>query len=258
MAKYILGRKQSITNDNWAVAIEQIEELVSKEEIDLLEAITVEEIRKNTQDKHTAYAWSGGKDSIVLEALCQKAGVTECMIGLTQMEYPAFEDWIEQNQPKGLNIVRTKHDLEWLEKNIEALFPPMTYHWSRYVQIATQEKYYREAELDMMLLGRRKADGNYVGKGTNLYTDGKKRTKFNPMSDWKHEHVLAYIHYHGLPIPPCYQWENGYKIGTHPWFVRPYIDRDYQKGWGQIEAIDPDIVKEASTHIESAKIYLGG
>lgn len=258
MAKYILGRKQSISNDQWGTAVANIEQLVTKEELDLLIAITAEEISKNALGKHAAFAWSGGKDSIVLSELCKRAGVTECMIGLTQMEYPSFETWIEQNKPHGLNVVRTKHDLPWLSKHQEALFPPMTYHWSRFVQIATQDKFYAETELDMLILGRRKADGNYVGKGTNLYTDGKGRTKYNPMSDWKHEHILAFIHYYKAPVPPFYQWENGYKIGTHPWFVRPYIDGDYQKGWAQIHEIDPSIVEEASTHIESAKLFLEG
>lgn len=256
MSKYILGRKQSISNDDWQVAVDKIEELVSKEELDLLISITAEEISKKSLGKKTAYAWSGGKDSIVLAELCKRAGITESMIGLTQMEYPDFEKWIEENKPHGLSIERTKHDLEWLAKHQEALFPPMTYHWSRFVQIATQMKYHKEAKLDLMILGRRKADGNYVGKGTNYYTDKDGRTKYNPMSDWKHEHILAYIHYYKLEVPPFYEWENGYKIGTHPWFTRPYIDGNYQKGWGQIHAIDPDIVVQASEHIESAKEYL--
>lgn len=71
--KCILGRKQNIKNEDWLYAIEHIEELVSKEEMELMEAITVDEIRKATEGKKAAYAWSGGKDSIVLANLCRKA-----------------------------------------------------------------------------------------------------------------------------------------------------------------------------------------
>ena len=41
-------------------------------------------------------------------------------------------------------------------------------------------------------------------------TDGKGITRFSPLSDWSHEHILAFIHYHQLPLPPIYGWANGY------------------------------------------------
>ena len=53
----ILGRKQSIRNEDWIEVFEKIEKLVSKEELDILVEKTIQEIRGVTRDKHSAYAW---------------------------------------------------------------------------------------------------------------------------------------------------------------------------------------------------------
>ncbi|WP_409969599.1 phosphoadenosine phosphosulfate reductase family protein [Bengtsoniella intestinalis] len=257
MAKFILGRKQSIDNGDWLEAVAQIETLVSREELDTLVATTLEEIREVTAGKHTAYAWSGGKDSIVLEKLCDMVGITSSVLGHCSLEYPAFMDWVQQHKPNGCSLVDTGQDYDFIKKNPIALFPPMTYHWSRNLQIAAQNRYYKAQGLEVMMLGRRKADGNFVGKGTNFYTDSKGMSKYNPLADWKHEHVLAFIHYYQCPVPPIYEWDDGYKIGTHPWFARPYI-KSPAEGWAQIHKIDPSVVVEAAEHLPSAESFLEG
>ena len=85
-----LGRKQSIDNSAWLEAVATIENAVSREELDALTAATVADIKAHTEGKAAAYAWSAGKDSIVLGKLCEAAGVTDCMIGVCDLEYPAF------------------------------------------------------------------------------------------------------------------------------------------------------------------------
>ena len=62
----VLGRKQRIQNSDWIDAFGKIEQLVSKKELDQLVEKTVKEIKKKTKGKKAAYAWSGGKDSLVL------------------------------------------------------------------------------------------------------------------------------------------------------------------------------------------------
>ncbi|MBZ4647685.1 MAG: hypothetical protein JG777_3174 [Clostridia bacterium] len=64
--KTVLSKKQSISNEDWIQAMSHIEEYVTKEELDLLTAITVDEIKKTVAGKKAAYAWSAGKDSLVL------------------------------------------------------------------------------------------------------------------------------------------------------------------------------------------------
>lgn len=256
----MLKRKQNASNDEWLKAVENIGTIVSKKEIVELAEKTVAEIKHKTADKKCAYAWSAGKDSIVLGDICEKAGITDSMIAICNLEYPAFIKWVEDNKPKGCMVINIGYDLEWLAKHQSLLFPQESAtaaHWFAIVQHKAQRQYFKEKNLDMILLGRRKADGNYVGRGDNLYTDGKGVTRYSPLSDWSHEHLLAYIHYNKLSLPPIYKWKNGYLCGTHPWPARQWTG-SVENGWQEVYDIDKSIVIEAAEYISSAKAFLGG
>lgn len=254
----ILGRKQSIENRDWLAAMDKIEELVPKVELDELVAETVEEIKLQTVGKKAAYAWSGGKDSLVLGEICRTAGIKECMLAVCDLEYPAFMNWIQEHKPEGLEIINTGQNTEWLKKHPEMLFPrnsKTAARWFSIVQHKAQAQYYRAHELDVLLLGRRRADGNYCGRGSNIYTDGKGVTKYSPLAGWKHEAVLAYIHYYGVPMPPIYDWAKGYLCGTHPWPARQYTETE-ENAWKEVFEIDPEIVREAAKVFPGAKKYI--
>ena len=72
--KRVLGRKQSMDNARWLEAMANIEELVTLDELNEAVATAVEEIKGCAEGKRTAYAWSGGKDSLVIEDICRKSG----------------------------------------------------------------------------------------------------------------------------------------------------------------------------------------
>lgn len=129
--------------------------------------------------------------------------------------------------------------------------------WFSIVQHRAQREYFKAHELDIIILGRRRADGNFVGRGANIYTDGKGVTRFSPLAAWSHEHVLAYIHYHQLPLPPIYGWKNGYLCGTHPWPARQWTGST-ENGWREVYDIDPSIVTAAAEKLESAQAFLEG
>lgn len=256
--KNILGKKQSIRNEDWLKAIQNIEDLISREELEEKVSSTVQEIQKMTDGKKAAYAWSAGKDSIVLGKICEAAGVTECMIGICDLEYPAFLSWIMEHRPNCLEIINTGQDMEWLVKHPEMLFPQdskTAARWFSIVQHRAQARYYKEHELDMILLGRRRADGNYCGTGGDIYTDGKGVTRYSPLAEWKHEEILGYIHYFNVPVPPIYEWKNGYLCGTHPWPARQWTG-SLTNAWTEIYEIDPEIVEKATGKLESAKEFL--
>ena len=239
-----LGRKQRIDNSAWLEAVATIEEAVSRAELDELTAATVADIKATTAGKRAAYAWSAGKDSIVLGKLCEAASITDSMIGVCDLEYPAFAAWIEEHKPAGCEVINTHQDIDWLVKHQEMLFPKDSAaagRWFSIVQHRAQREYFRAHELDVIILGRRRADGNYVGRNSNIYTDGKGVTRFSPLAAWKHEHILAYIHYHQLPLPPIYGWKNGYLCGTHPWPARQWTG-SIENGWREVYDIDPGIV----------------
>lgn len=256
--KNILGRKQSIKNGDWLKAMENIGDLISKAELEKKVSATVQEIQRVTTGKKAAYAWSAGKDSIVLGNICEMAGVCECMIGVCNLEYSEFMTWIMEHRPDHLEVINTGQDMEWLVKHPGMLFPQnskVAARWFAIVQHRAQAQYYKEHGLDMILLGRRRADGNYCGKGGDIYTDGKGVTRYSPLAGWKHEEILGYIHYFNLPIPPIYGWKNGYLCGTHPWPARQWT-KSVQNAWQEIYDIEPDIVRKAAERIESAKQYL--
>jgi len=256
--KAILGRKQSIKNVEWINAMNQIENLVTKEELEELIRITVNKIEEQIAGKKVAFAWSAGKDSLVLGELCQMAGVKNCMLAVCDLEYPAFLSWVAEHKPENLEIINTGQNLEWLAKHPEMLFPQdskTAARWFSIVQHRAQAKYYKTNDLDMILLGRRCADGNYVGKQSNIYIDGKGITRYSPLAAWKHEAVLAYIHYCNVPIPPIYNWCNGYLCGTHPWPARQWTG-SVENAWKEIHEIDIGIVIDAAKSIPSAKKYL--
>ena len=254
----MLGRKQSVSNNDWIKAMANIKNTVTAADIKKLEKKTLEEIKANTKGKKAAYAWSAGKDSIVLGYLCEKAGIKNCMIGICNLEYPAFLKWIEENKPAGLETVNTGQDMGWLLKHPEMMFPSGSKagRWFAIVQHNAQAKYCRKHDIDILLLGRRKADGNYVGKGANIYT-AKGITRYSPLSDWTHEQLLGCIAYNNLKLPPIYGWPNGYKCGTHPWPARQWTGT-VENAWSEVYAIDPSIVIDAALHIESAKMFLEG
>lgn len=255
-----LGRKQRVSNDQWEAAVAGIAETVSRQHIDDLIQKTVSDIRDKTEGKKAAYAWSGGKDSLVLGRLCEMAGIKDCVLVVSDLEYPAFVSWVEQNKPERLEIVNTHQDIKWLSEHEHMLFPQdaaTAGKWFHMVQHRGQAQYFKQHKLDMILLGRRRADGNYVGKGTNIYTNNRGVTRFSPIADWSHEDVLAFIHYYNIPVPPIYGWKNGYLVGTGPWAARQWTG-SIENGWAEVYDIDPSVVKDAALHIQSAADFLKG
>lgn len=254
----ILGRKQRIKNSEWLNAMENIESLVSKKDLESLVKKTVADIKKKTKGKKAAFAWSAGKDSLVLGQICHMAGINACVLVVCNLEYPAFLKWVEGNKPLELEIINTGQDLRWLSNHPHMLFPQdskTAAQWFHIVQHRGQARYYKDHELDVLLLGRRRADGNYVGKGENIYTNGQGITRYSPLSEWSHEQVLAFIHYYNVALPPIYEWKNGYLCGTHPWAARQWTG-SVENGWKEVYEIDCSVVKEAAEHIPSAKAFL--
>lgn len=253
-----LGRKQRIKNSDWIEVFGKIEQMIPRAELDQLVDDTVKEIREKTAGKNAAFAWSGGKDSLVLEKVCYMADVSACVLVICDLEYQAFLQWVNGHKPPELSVINTGQGLEWLATHQNMLFPQdskIAAKWFHMVQHRGQAKYYKENDLNVMLLGRRRADGNYVGKGDNTYKNRQGITRYSPLSDWSHEQILAFIHYYNVALPPFYEWQNGYSCGTHPWAARQCTG-SIEKGWKEVYQIDCSIVINAAGHIQSAKDFL--
>lgn len=148
--KQIIGKKQTSSNDDFVKAWNEIESLVSREEAQTLVDHAVADIRKQTAGKRAGYAWSGGKDSLALQYVCEKAGITDCVIGIaSKLEYPQFLDWVKSNSPKGLAVWdNAKLDLQWLAKHQDMLFPTdskKAAQWFHIIQHRAQAWFFKES-----------------------------------------------------------------------------------------------------------------
>ena len=252
------AKKQSLEHADFAAIREQARRTISRPAITAKIERAVGEVRQFCQGKNAAYAWSGGKDSVVLGFVADLAGVPDCVLGITDLEYPAFLAWVTAHMPARLEVINTGLDLEWLAANPAMLFPQnasLAAQWFARVQHAAQRQYYRRQGLEVIMVGRRRSDGNFVGRdGQNWYSaDGVLR--FSPLADWSHAEVFAAIDHFGLALPPFYGWPRGYRCGTHPWAARQWC-RGVGHGWQEVHQIDPAIVRQAAGHIASAAAFL--
>lgn len=255
--KTVLGRKKSTTNDTWHKVFQNIEYYISKDEVDARVQAKVREIKRATQGKKCAIAWSGGKDSLVVERLANMAGISRGVFVHTDVEYPEFMRWVAKHKARDIQAVNSGHDIQWIKEHPQFLFPKTTALHSRWygmVQQANVRRYYKQNNLDLILYGRRRADGNHVPQP--IYTNGKGITIYNCIAEWEHELLLGFIHYYKIPMPPIYDWENGFVEGTHSWTARNPTDKQDRTAWAEIYRIDPSIVINAAEHLESAKLYL--
>lgn len=96
-----LGIKQASRNSDWLETMAAIEQIVPFPALKKQAGETLKRIKKAAAGKKSAYAWSAGKDSIVLGHLCEQAGITDSMIAVCNLEYPAFMAWVDGNKPQG-------------------------------------------------------------------------------------------------------------------------------------------------------------
>ncbi|MBN2003090.1 MAG: hypothetical protein JXA21_07005 [Anaerolineae bacterium] len=253
-----LGKKQTENNDYWREVWLHIAEIVPRAQLDALVSRTVAEVQHVTRGQRAAYAWSGGKDSQALRGIMDLTGIRPCVMGLTNLEFPTFLQWVTDTMPPDLELVNADLDLPWLAQHPEMLFPRdarTAAQWFKLVQHAAQAHYYNRHRLDLIILGRRRADGNYMGAaGQNSYTS-KGITRYSPLKDWRHEDVLAFCHYYGYPLAPIYTWPNGFVVGTGAWAARQWTQTTAQ-GWYKTWLIDPDIVRQAADYLPSARQFL--
>lgn len=254
--KLIIPKKQVAKNSDFVNAWQNIERLVSYDEARTLIASTVSEIRKRTRGMNVGYAWSGGKDSLALQYVCEQAGIHKCALCTAhELEYPEFRRWVSHNAPFSLKVYDIRSlSMEWLSDHQDWLFPAdakMSSKWMAKLQYYGQHLFYQNEHLDCIILGRRSQDGNFVGRGTNMYTTKDGEIHYNPIASWKHEQVMAVIHYFMKDNLPWvfYNSRDGWTKGTGLWPEREY-------SWQEVYEIDKEVVLKASMYFKSARDFL--
>lgn len=263
----MLGRKQSLTRDNWHAAAARIDELVPVAELERLIDEAVTEVREVSKGKNVAWGWSAGKDSVALRYVLETAGVEwPSFITLTSgLEWPDFLDWVDDHEPDGLERIIVPLDYPWLRDHPHLLFPQdsrTNSQWLVRVQRKGWTQFAKTRKPDLICLGKRTQDGNNVGpKGSNMSTTKAGVTTWSPLAHWRHEHLIALFKYANLALPPViYDNPRGFHVGTGPWAQRQGTSLDPNSpeyGWREVWDIDPSVVHQAAAErIPGARTYL--
>lgn len=254
----MLERKQSMKPESeikWWNVINNIEDYVSRNEVATATAEALGRIKAATTNKKAAYAWSGGKDSLVIGDLCRKAGITKSFCLITELEYPAWSKFLHENKPPDCEMINVGFDLDFLANHQELLFAkgrPAQF-WNKQIQAKHIEQYLANNDIDIVILGRRKIDGNSCGRDGFITKRGGKMT-CSPIYDWCHELLFAYLHYNAIALPEIYRWRRGFYNGTHLWVDQ--AEGDFEQGCREVYEIDPSILLKAAEKIPAVKEWL--
>tara|TARA_Y100000593_G_scaffold94734_1_gene195499 strand:- start:15485 stop:16267 length:783 start_codon:yes stop_codon:yes gene_type:complete len=255
----MLGLKQKEQNDNFVRTEQNIKSIVSKAELDNLIDVTVEKMKPVLNGNKWGVAWSGGKDSVALEFVCDQIGKYPSCMGMTDdLEYPEFLKFVTDNMPDDLVVYNSGHNLKWLAANLDWLFPDNSQKaakWFKAIQHKAQNNFFKYKGLDLLLTGRRKKDANYVGKNGIYKNKATGVVRYSPIYDWSHEMVIAAMKYYNLKRAPFYNWNNGWVVGSGCWAARQWTG-SVDKAWHEVWQIDSSVVKRASKYIKSASDYV--
>lgn len=227
---------------------------------------TKEIIAKN-YDSQTVIGYSGGKDSLVLRKLCEECIPNpKFLCCIHENEYPSFESWLTATAPP-ITFYCYDHtlSLEFLNEHLSYLFPhdekekrafagngrTPCFNWMKthgYIKI---------------ICGKRWDDGNTCGRINAL---GCRQTELmkphiislNPIADWVHDEILAYIRHFDIELPRVYTYPNGFRFGTHAWTERRRLNLCYKDTFDEIMTIEPEIVFNAAKRLDVARLYLEG
>lgn len=258
--------KQHSSEEDWEIEWREATRRHSFAEILTLKEKT-ERIIADACQKPYIIGYSGGKDSLVLRHMAEHCLDDPRFIScILQNEFPRFEEWLTDTAPDNIVYVRDeKLSLDFLNKNLSYLFPVDKKEQGVFVSTfrAPTYRYLEEHGIHQFVTGKRFDDGNTCGKTdengmhyTYMRASGMKT--LNPMADWKHSHLLAYIQYFKIELPEIYSYPNGFRFGTHPWTERRRLDRSYKKTFDEIMGLDETILPKAAERLEIADLYLHG
>lgn len=261
--RQVLKAKSAYSNADVQHVFDNITDYVTEDEA----ARAVDEAAAETRvvlegrPDEAVYGWSGGKDSIALQVVMERAGVRRSLLGtIPHLEFTAYLLWCADHQPDGLmhypNYGITPAWLA-LRRNNRYLFPTNStdgYRWTMLGTRRAQHLYQEQHHPRMQIYGRRTMDGNSIPPTPYGVQTSRLLTTYSPIRHWSHEMVLAVIHYNQRPLPPVYGWPNGWKTGTGCWPGRRVGDRD--SSFAETYAIEPARIVEAAEHLPAAADWL--
>lgn len=261
--RVVLKAKSSFTNEQVADVYKNITSYVSADEAEQAVEQAVYEVKRLVvKPDNVVYGWSGGKDSIALQVVMERAGIHKAVLGsIPHLEWRSYLDWVDQHAPEGI-----VHHRNWflspawlaIPKNHRYLFPATSklgYFWTEQGTRYAQKIYQDTEKPAFQIYGRRWADGNQIGPDGFSYNKTSGIRSYSPLRSWPHELVLAVIHYNGRTLPPLYEQPYGWTAGTGTWSGRRVgtIEESWRSTW----QIEPDRVREAAAaNVPGARDWL--
>lgn len=218
-------KKRNLTSEQLEHIHKISTKLYSKSDIKNLEQDCLRKISERIGTLKTAYGYSSGKESIVILHLCKQLGIPGVIINSAdpRMHYPVMRSWVKREIKKhGVHQHPRPITLEWLGQHPNQVFSRSSsdsQKWFARTHQTGLREYYKQNNLDLIILGRRKQDGNVMGRGSQSegYTDQKNFTYYFPLASWTHAQVFAYLDHNNLKLPPRYSWTNGYLNESFYW-----------------------------------------
>lgn len=256
-------KKQSSNDAQWQALWDNAIEKNPASKIEEMAQAAMETICNN-YGSDTIIGYSGGKDSLVLRHLCEKClDKPSFIVCLHQNEFPSFETWLKDTAPKISVFVQDfSLGIDFLNKHISYLFPHDKKEKDAFV-IAWQKPTYGWMQAHgkvRLLTGKRMDDGNFCGRLNALNCKQTERMSphiisLNPLADWTHDELLAYIQYNHIELPDIYYYPNGFRFGTHPWTERRRLDMKYFNTFDEIMELDKSILPSVRNRLDIVDEY---
>ena len=195
------------------------------------------------------YAWSGGKDSIALEVVMERAGIERGVICACPLDFDDFVSWARDHRPAGVvtqDVGWLNED--WLLENPEFLFcnrpgvdGRLGARFTTYHHRDPLRRAYEHMGAGVMFTGRRSQDKNAKADPAKPTKSGYRYC--NPIFDWNHEEVMAAIQYAGKVLPACYhRYPGGWYDGPTSWPARTFHHPAPERAWAETYRIAPALV----------------
>jgi len=165
--------------------------------------IAIERLKTFEPDEGYYLAFSGGKDSVVIKALAEMAGVKyDAHYNLTTIDPPELVQFIKREHP---DVIRHRPPVPFLVQLVKNGFPQRQRRWCCRL---LKEK---GGEGRVVLTGVRSAESNQRSKRKMVEgcrTSPDKRY-LHPIIDWSDAEVWQFIRENGLPY--CKLYDEGWK-----------------------------------------------
>lgn len=225
----MLKRKKRNTQEEWMQAYNDVTEHTKTPEGRKEAEALIEKAISRIPKGKCVYGWSGGKDALALQVVCEAAQIHDCVLGTIgeRWEYPAFVEYVKTHKPDGLTILNFDVSAEFLNSHPNYILPANSkdnYFWFKYCNQKAFKTYADDMEADYILLGHRVQDGNKC--------HGRKdQRQITPLHDFTHEDVFKIMAYGNKELPPIYTMPDGFNQGTHAWVMRFGGDKELETLW---------------------------